>query len=467
MVFAGLTFLYLFLPAGMALYHLRPSLQYRNAVLAGLSLCFYAWGEPVWVVLLIFSSVTDYWHGIIIEKHRGRLAAKLAIVSSLVLNLGLLGLFKYSGFFVENLNALLGLSLAVPSFSLPIGISFYSFQTLSYVIDVYRGEVGAQRSFISFLMFVSMFPQLVAGPIVRYSHIAQEIEHRTFSLEEVSAGLTRFCQGLAKKVLLANHAGMLAGRYLDGNLDKLSTPGAWFGILMFTLQIYYDFSGYSDMAIGLGRMLGFHFMENFDHPYISRSVSEFWRRWHISLGSFFRDYVYIPLGGNRRHLVRNLLVVWGLTGLWHGASWNFILWGLYFGVLILIERLFLQRVLARLSWGLPNLYLMTAVVFGWVLFYFTDMTRLTRFWGILFGGGVAGPDISLGILIANNLLWLVFAVLFCLPVGRLARPLLGRLSPGGSAAVQWAAVGLNLAVLLVCTALLTGQSYNPFLYFRF
>lgn len=467
MVFAGLTFLYLFFPASMILYHLQPTLKRKNIVLTIFSLFFYAWGEPVWVILMIITSASDYGFGLIIEKHQGRPMARLAMISATVINLGLLGLFKYSGFLIENINALLGLSLPVPSFSLPIGISFYTFQALSYVIDVYRGEVKAQKSFVNFLMFVSMFPQLIAGPIVRYSHIAQEIENRTISWEEASAGLTRFCMGLAKKVVLANYAGQLASKYLDGNLDKLSTSGAWFGILMYTFQIYYDFSAYSDMAIGMGRMLGFHFMENFDYPYMARSVSEFWRRWHISLGTFFRDYVYIPLGGNRQHMVRNLLIVWGLTGLWHGASWNFILWGLYFGLLILIERLFLQKMLKRLGWGLPNLYLLAAVIFGWVLFYFTDLNRLGAFTRVLLGGGVAGPDLSLRILITNNILWLLAAVVCCFPVGRLVKPKLAQLSSGGRCALQWAMVGINLAALFVCTALLTGQSYNPFLYFRF
>ena len=338
MVFSNLIFLCLFLPANILLYYLTRNPAWRNGVLIFFSLFFYAWGEPVWVTLLIFSATIDYFHGKICEKYTGRWQAKAALISSLVLNLGLLGVFKYSGMAVESLNALTGLSLPVPAFSLPIGISFYTFQTISYVVDVYRGQVRAQKSYWRFFMYVSMYPQLVAGPIVRYTDVAEQIDSRHTTREDFVKGISRFCAGLGKKVLIANLAGDFASQYLDGDLTSLTTAGAWFGILMFTLQIYFDFSGYSDMAIGLARLFGFHYMENFNYPYISQSVSEFWRRWHISLGSFFRDYVYIPLGGNRSHTFRNLLIVWFLTGLWHGASWNFIVWGLLNGIVIIISQ---------------------------------------------------------------------------------------------------------------------------------
>lgn len=286
MVFANLFFLCLFFPLNLAFYYSSRSLTYRNAVLVAFSLFFYAWGEPVWITLLLFSAAIDYFHGLYAEKYRGTPKAKRAVISSLVLNLGLLGIFKYSGFLVSTINSLLGLSLPVPGFSLPIGISFYTFQTISYVIDVYRGEVKAQRSFGKFLLFVSCYHQLVAGPIVRYSQVAAEIEDRKVTIHDFSDGLTRFCLGLSKKVIVANYAGSLVGRFMDGDLSTLSVAGAWYGIILFALQIYFDFSGYSDMAIGLGRMFGFHYAENFNYPYISTSATEFWRRWHMSLGAF-------------------------------------------------------------------------------------------------------------------------------------------------------------------------------------
>ncbi len=467
MVFADLTFLYRFLPLNLLFYFAVPNNKWRNAVLTVFSLVFYAWGEPVWIVLLIFSATIDYFHGLGIARFPGGVVPKLMVASSLVLNLGLLGIFKYSDFFISTLNAITGLSIPCPGISLPIGISFYTFQTISYVIDVYRGEVPAQRSYANFLMYVSMYPQLVAGPIVRYQTIMSEVESRQITFSKFSSGVSRFCFGLLKKVYVANHAGQLASTYLDGNLAELSTPAAWFGLLMYTLQIYYDFSGYSDMAIGLGRMFGFSFSENFNYPYISRSVSEFWRRWHISLGSFFRDYVYIPLGGNRRHLVRNLLVVWFLTGLWHGASWNFILWGLFYGALILLEKILLGKTLCRIPL-VSNLYTMFCVVVGWGIFYFTDFARLAQFFGVLFGGGAAA-DPMLAITLQNNIFWIIAAVAFCMPVAPVIwRKLLGnsnsRFTLEAVEAVQLAA---NLVTLIACTALLVGQSYNPFLYFRF
>ena len=348
MVFANLLFIYLFLPLNILFYFLSKKLVYRNLVLVAFSFLFYAWGEPVWFLLLLTSAAFDYMHGRLIERYRGTWAAKAALASSLALNLGLLGTFKYSGFLVQNLNALLGTAFPVPAFALPIGISFYTFQTISYVVDVYRGDARAQPNPVYYLLYLSMYHQLVAGPVVRYADVAREITARKTDAVSFSEGLTRVCFGLAKKVLVANTAGSLADKFLLAPASGLSVGGAWFGAAMFTLQIYYDFSGYSDMAIGLGRMFGFHYKENFNYPYVARSATEFWRRWHISLSSFFRDYVYIPLGGNRKHQYLNLLAVWLLTGLWHGASWNFILWGLYYGAFIALERLFLGDLLDRL-----------------------------------------------------------------------------------------------------------------------
>ena len=470
MVFSNLIFLYLFLPANILLYYITKRNAWRNAVLVVFSLFFYAWGEPVWFTLLIFSATIDYFHGRICEKYRGHWQAKAGLLSSLILNLGLLGIFKYSGMLVSTVNALTGLQLPVPQISLPIGISFYTFQTISYVIDVYRGQAKAQKSYWKFFMYVSLYPQLVAGPIVRYTDVAAEIEERSANKEDFAAGIARFCIGLSKKVLIANIAGDFASRYLDGDLSGLTTAGAWFGVLMYAIQIYFDFSGYSDMAIGLARLFGCHYVENFNYPYISRSATEFWRRWHISMGSFFRDYVYIPMGGNRRHQFVNLFVVWFLTGLWHGASWNFVLWGLYYGVLVILEKLFLGKLLAKLPRILQHLYLLFAVVLGWSLFYYTDLSRLGAFLPTLFGLAGAGLwDVQLEVVLVNNLYWLIFALVGCLPILPMCKkrwegwekPALVR---RGFSAVQML---VSLALLAFCTAFLAGQSYNPFLYFRF
>ena len=469
MVFANLIFLYLFLPANFALYFLTKNQTYRNLVLIAFSLFFYAWGEPVWIVLLIFSGTIDYFHGLFIEHFAGRKIRVLGVISSLVLNLGLLMTFKYSGFIISNVNAIFGLDLPLPSFGLPIGISFYTFQTISYSIDVYRGTVKAQHSYMIFLLFVSLYHRLVAGPIVRYSEVEHEIGREVPTFDGMSDGISRFCVGLLKKVLVANYAGNLASQYLGADFSTLSVSGAWFGVLMFTIQIYYDFSGYSDMALGLGRMFGCHYYENFTYPYIAASVSDFWRRWHISMSSFFRDYVYIPLGGNRRHLYRNLFVVWFLTGLWHGASWNFVLWGLYYGVLIALERLFLGRVLEKLPRLVDHLYMIFITLVGWTLFYFEDLDRLGGILRVMFGlSGQPLWDIQLEIVLMNNLFWILLAILFCAPILPLLKK---RLYTEASVPVKTCSTYFqslaSVAMLLVSTALLVGESYNPFLYFKF
>jgi alginate O-acetyltransferase complex protein AlgI len=419
----------------------------------------------VWIILLLFSGTIDYLHGLFIERFAGKKIRVLGVVSSLVLNLGLLATFKYSGFFVETLNAAFGLSLPVPGFALPIGISFYTFQTISYSIDVYRGKVKAQRNFMTFLLFVSLFHRLVAGPIVRYSEVEGEIGKEVPDLEGMSQGIARFCVGLVKKVLVANYAGQLVGQYLNGDLATLSVAGAWFGVVMFAVQLYYDFSGYSDMALGLGRMFGCHYYENFRYPYIANSATDFWRRWHISLGSFFRDYLYIPLGGNRRRVYLNLLVVWFLTGLWHGASWNYVLWGVYYGLLIAVERLFLGKILDKIPALFSHLYLIFAALIGWVFFYFEDFGRLSEMLGALFGQG-ARPlfDTELGFVLMNNLFWLVLAIAFCAPI----LPAIKKRAEGwNQAAVTVAQSVLCLVMLGASTAMLVGESYNPFLYFKF
>lgn len=471
MVFANLFFLYIFLPVNLILYYATRSYAVRNFVLVAMSFLFYAWGEPVWVLLLLASGFMVWFCSLLVERFAGTRRGKAALIFAVTISLSLLGIFKYSGFLIENINAVLPLSLPVPQFSLPIGISFYTFQMISYIVDVYRGDVKAQPSFLRFIMYVSMYFQLVAGPIVRYSDVAWEIGHRTANANDISHGITRFCIGLLKKVAVANVAGSLLVQYMDGDLTKVTVLGSWFGAVLFMLQIYYDFSGYSDMAIGLGLMFGFHFVENFNYPYIAKTATEFWRRWHISLSSFLRDYLYIPLGGNRSHAWRNLFVVWFATGLWHGASWNFILWGLFFGVLIALERLGLRKLLEKLPGFISHFYLLFAVLISWVIFYFTDLSRAAQYLGIMFGlSGQPLTNSQTLLALEGNLFWLILAVVFCLPLARIAsqqitaaaavsRPrqiILGILVPV-----------MNLGILLICTAMLSGQSYNPFLYYRF
>ncbi len=468
MVFANLIFIYIFLPLNLLLYFITKNKTFRNVVLIVFSLLFYTWGEPVWVGLLLFSVAYDYLHGLAIQRWRGKWQAKVALISALTMNIGLLVVFKYSGFLVENMNSLFGLSLPVPAVGLPIGISFYTFQIISYVVDVYRGDVLAQRSFFKFLMYVSSYHQLVAGPIVRYSDIEAEIDSRQISFSDISEGVTKFAIGLAKKVMVANVAGQLVAQYLDGDLTRLSVAGSWFGVLLFALQLYYDFSAYSDMAIGLGRIFGFHYGVNFNYPYIAASVTEFWRRWHISLSSFFRDYVYIPLGGNRKHQVFNIAVVWLLTGLWHGASWNFVLWGAYYGALLIIEKWFLLGILKKLPALFGHIYLIAVSLVGWALFYVTDMSRLKQLLSIMFGqGGAPLTDVTLSIVISNNIFWLGAVLLFCMPVTQWVKRRAQAIGQRGQVVVQGCTAAMNLVILFLCTAMLVGQSYNPFLYFRF
>ncbi len=464
MVFASLVFLCLFLPANLLVHYAWNNATWKNVTMTLFSLAFYAWGEPIWISLLIFSASWDWGVGRVIERLRGTPWAKVALVASLAVNLSLLGTFKYSGLIVETVNELLGTRFTPPGFALPIGISFYTFQTISYVIDVYRGEVKAQRSWLKFLMFVSLFHQLVAGPIVRYVHIAKEIDDHHERVADFSSGISRLCVGLFKKVVIANVAGELVHRYLDADVAHLSVGEGWFGLAAYTLQIYFDFSGYSDMAIGLGRMFGFHYQENFDHPYVARSVTEFWRRWHISLSTFFRDYVYIPLGGKERRPYRNLFIVWGLTGLWHGASWNFVLWGLYYGAFIALERLVLRRALEKLPRAFQHAYLLPVVVVGWALFYFTDIAKLGAFLKLLFfstEAALVGPNLVA--VLQEHVFWLAMALLLCTPVARVVR---ARLEPYPVAA-GLAGVAANVATVLVAAAMLVGKTYNPFIYFRF
>lgn len=467
MVFSSLIFLFIFFPLTLFLYFIARNIKTKNFILVVASLIFYSWGEPVWVILLIFSSILDYTVSQAIEKHRNKPVTKFYLAVSVIVNLGLLAIFKYSGFFISTINSAFGLSLPEPTFSLPIGISFYTFQTMSYSIDVYRGNVKAQKSFMNFLMFVSLFPQLIAGPIVRYSDIEDQISERAVTTEAFSAGMTRFMAGLGKKVLIANYAGSLATSLLK-DIDSAAVMSVWFGVLFYAFQIYFDFSGYSDMAIGLGKMFGFDYPENFKYPYISTSITEFWRRWHITLSSFFRDYVYIPLGGNRVGVPRqilNLFIVWGLTGLWHGASWNFVLWGLYYFFFLCLEKFILKKFLAKIPSPIRWLYSMSVVLVGWMVFYFDDFQTLITAFSVAFGHtGNAFTDPVSETLVINNIPFILIAAIASTPVLNIVRRLVEKSSSLTESILR---IVYNIVMLILCVASLVGSTYNPFLYFRF
>lgn len=465
MVFADLFFLFAFLPAFALCYGLASLAEgnrLKNSVLVVFSLVFYAWGEPLYVFLLVACAFLNWLFGRGLDRAgKGR---GLLLALGLAANLVILGTFKYLGFFADLLGRF-GLEVHVPELALPIGISFYTFQSISYLVDVYRKESKAQKRFGDLLLYIAMFPQLIAGPIVRYGTIAREINKRQVSWQDMADGSFRFIIGLGKKVILANQLSEVSDQFLAGDLASLSTAGAWVGLLAFTLQIYFDFSGYSDMAIGIGRCLGFHFKENFDHPYCCNSITDFWRRWHISLGSFFRDYLYIPLGGNRRHQFFNILVVWFLTGMWHGASWNFILWGVYFGLIVALEKYTILR------WRVPafvlHLYSLLLVILGWGIFYFVDFSRMTSFFQILFGQAAQFSDFTVGSALRSRFWLWIGAVVFCLPVGRWLQGLIGEKHFLGRSILSLSKMVIAIAVLSISVALLVGATNNPFIYTRF
>lgn len=466
MVFSSLIFIFLFLPVVLLLYYSFPSLRVRNWILVISSVIFYAWGEPIWVLLLLASAFVDYCNGLLIEKYRGKPIAKLGLINTLVFNIGALMIFKYSGFVVENINAVTGLSINPPGFMLPVGISFYVFMSISYTLDVWYQRTEAQRSFPAFLVYIANFHHLVAGPIIRYGHIAKEITERYFKWEDFHDGVSRFSKGLFKKVCIANTAGALAMPLLAQDPQTATVVGAWLGVILFSLQIYFDFSGYSDMAIGLGKMFGFHYHENFKHPYTAKSITDFWRRWHISLSSFFKDYVYIPLGGNRYKQVRNIMAVWILTGVWHGASWNFIIWGLYFGIILLIEKFVLSKILPKLPSIFQHSYALFFIVVGWAIFYFTDLSQLWQHLQIMFGIiSVPMSDYKVWSTLQSNMYWLALALVLCWPVHRAIREQIAkRTNPTVLAMTDFAQ---NIVFLGCAIALLVGSTYNPFIYFRF
>lgn len=464
MVFSSIPFLFFFFPIFLLLYYISP-FKIKNLILLIFSLIFYAWGEPVYIVLMIFSSVVDYTNGRLIEKYRdNKVLKRTFMVASVVINLALLGFFKYSDFLIENINNLFNLSIPLLELGLPIGISFYTFQTMSYSIDVYRGDVKAEHNFLNFMTYVSMFPQLIAGPIVRYQTVSEELSKREINFSKFCDGFVRFLQGLFKKVLIANNVGYVWSM-ISGDASDISLLTAWLGIFMFAFQIYFDFSGYSDMAIGMGKMLGFTYPENFNYPYISKSITEFWRRWHISLSSWFKDYVYIPLGGSRCKKIiniRNILIVWMLTGIWHGAAWNFLFWGLYFGILLILEKFVLKRFLEKLPGFFKHIYAIFFILVGWLIFAFDDISLLKEYAVKLF----ANPfiiDTEFMQYFTNYFVIIVISIIFSMPI----YPYFKEKFKFKNIAIQILIFVIYIILFMVVTAMLVSDTYNPFLYFRF
>ncbi len=464
MVFSSLVFMFAYLPITLLAYYLVPR-QGRNIFLFIVNLIFYGWGEPRLVLLMVFNIFFNYIGGWLVDKYRADAKKKkLFLILTCVLDIGILAVFKYTGMITETLNMLPFLNIPELQISLPIGISFYTFQTMSYVIDVYRDDAPVSKNFINFGTYVALFPQLIAGPIVRYRDVAEQLVNRRETLEMFTRGVKLFMVGLAKKVIIANTMGTLTTN-IFATTDENGVVGTWVGMIAYTFQIYFDFSGYSDMACGLGNMMGFEFLKNFNYPYIAKSITDFWRRWHISLSTWFKEYVYIPLGGNRKGVKRqilNLLIVWGLTGLWHGAAYNFVLWGLYYGFLLILEKFVLKKFLDRLPSFVQHIYTLFIIIIGWGLFYFTDVGQLGEFMVDLFnfGNGICGDQAFN--LIMSNLPMLIIAAVASTP---LATMLYTRFE---HRRFMWIPETLYcIGVLAVSTASLVNQSYNPFLYFRF
>lgn len=469
MLFSSIVFLFTFLPAVVILYYLLP-VRFRNVILLLASLVFYAWGgEPVYLFLMLLSILFNYFSGLDIARNlQDKRAAKRSLVFNLIINLAVLGFFKYEGFVLDTLNGILPVHISYHALPLPIGISFYTFQILSYIIDVYRGNVKVQTNLPNFALYVTMFPQLIAGPIVQYADVDEQLASREVSRTKFGEGSMYFIRGLAKKVLLANTSGMIFTEVSGLAKGNIAVMTAWLGAFAYMFQIYFDFSGYSDMAIGLGKMFGFEFNMNFNYPYVSKSITEFWRRWHISLSSWFRDYVYIPLGGNRvskiKH-IRNLLIVWLLTGLWHGAAWNFVAWGLYYGVILIIEKYLLSPVLDRLPDVVRHIYSIVLVVIGWVLFFSSSFGQAADYIRVMFGAGAHGfaDRESMYLLTSNLILWLIL-IFGSTPLVHFRYEHMLRTK-------KWNTTIINsvvyVALFIVCIAYLVTETYNPFLYFRF
>lgn len=482
MVFASLNFLCVFFPLCMLAYFFAKNIKQKNTVLLVFSLVFYAWGEPVYILLLLLMSFCDWLLALLIEQHKSK--KKLFLIITCIVNLGIIGIFKYGKFTLLNFQGLFGVPEKIPNIILPIGISFYTFQLLSYVIDVYRGDVKAQKKYSIVLLYASLFHQCIAGPIVRYKDIEKQLLKRQPTVNSIHDGINRFCVGLAKKAVIANMCGKLFELFVVSDsvvntpeavnvVSQKSAASLWLGVLMFSMQIYLDFSAYSDMAIGMGKMIGLEYKENFDYPYLSRSVSEFWRRWHISLGSFFRDYVYFPLGGNRKGTGRtifNLFVVWALTGLWHGASWNYVLWGLYFFVFIAIEKMYIGKALKKLP-VLSNIYLLIIVYFGWILFKFENMSVMGAVLrGMFCLNKNSASDFETVTLLKGNLIFIVAAIIACTPlVSFVSNKIKFRRNDKRNFTTAYGVLSVIMPPILIVLSLINivGSSYNPFLYFQF
>lgn len=466
MVFSEPVFMFLFLPVTLLIYYAVP-FRFKNAVLFLTGLLFYSWGEPVYVLIMILSTLIDYLAGRIMDKFdTNKKIRKAALIVSVVMNLSLLGVFKYSGMMIDTFNGIFGTSIINPNLPLPIGISFFTFQSMSYTIDLYRRNISVQKSFVKFAAFVTMFPQIVAGPIVRYDDISKELESRKIDFETISNGISVFICGLCKKVLVANSVGELWTNVKAMDYSALPAATAWLGIIAFTLQIYFDFSGYSDMAIGLGKMLGFNFPQNFDYPYNSKTVSEFWRRWHMTLGGWFKSYVYFPLGGSRNgkaKTIRNLLIVWALTGIWHGASWNFAIWGIYYGIILILEKFVFANVIKKLPDFVTRIYTLFMVVIGWIIFEISSPATELGFVGSMFGSSGMLSDTNTLNILHNYLFTLIIAAVVAtgLPL-KLWKKISEKIRFSDALCVVGEAAGMAASI-----AYLVDATYNPFLYFNF
>ena len=472
MVFSSLIFLCVFLPLLLIIYYLIPSKKtyaYKNIILLIFSLIFYAWGEPIYVLIMLFSSIVDYTIGLLMTKYKKK--KKVFVILSIIINLSMLGIFKYTNFFIDNINNIFNLSIDLLNITLPIGISFFTFQTMSYSIDVYRGDVKAEKNFLNFFLYVSMFPQLIAGPIVRYIDVAKELKKRSITLEKVSDGFKIFLYGLFKKVLIANSLGYMFDTIKVLDASNLTLVLAWLGILAYSLQLYFDFSGYSDMALGLGKMLGFTYPRNFNYPYISKSIKEFWSRWHMTLSSFFKDYVYIPLGGSRCKLVRNifnLFVVWALTGFWHGAEWNYLIWGIYYGVILMLERYVLNKFLDKLPNFFKHIYAIILILIGWLIFTSNDILYLSDYLKSLIGINVSVIDNYTINLLLSNLSILIVGIVLSTPIYEVLSKKIKEVKNKYLTISINILTGILINILFVITlSYLVSSSYNPFLYFRF
>lgn len=470
MVFSSIPFLFFFLPFFLLLYYVLP-FKFKNTILLIFSLIFYAWGEPIYIFLMLFSTFVDYLNGRLFESSKFT-RKKLYLIIAIIINLSLLGFFKYSDFLIDSINNIFNVSIPLLKIGLPIGISFYTFQTMSYSIDVYRGNVKPQRNYATYLTYVSMFPQLIAGPIVRYETVNEELHTREITFSGFTNGLIRFLHGLFKKVLIANNIGYLWTIVSTMGNSELSVMMAWLGLLAFTFQIYFDFSGYSDMAIGMGKMLGFNYLENFNYPYIAKSITEFWRRWHISLSSWFKDYIYIPLGGSRVTKIiniRNIFIVWALTGIWHGAAWNFVIWGIYYGIILILEKFILNKYIEKLPNYLKHTYTLFLVMISWAIFAFDDLTLLQNYFDVLFGiGRYPFLDKTFIYYLFNYLLIIIVAIIFSMPVYHIIKEKLLLIK---NKRVIYGIFVIRLItyliLLLVTVSYLVSDTYNPFLYFRF